>query len=514
MDRRLGERYELLARLGKGGMATVWRGRDARLLRDVAIKVLDGGAAKDGLFFFHREARAIASLQHPSVVQIFDYSGPDEEQAYIVMELVEGLTLEQLVATRRPLPEPVLAAVAHGLTSAIEHAHGRGVLHRDLKPANVLIGRDGRVLLSDFGIAKAYKDPGRLGETLAGRKTGLFGTPQYMTPEQVEERPIGPESDVFSLGSLLYAMAAGASPFADSDVVEVLRRIVDVEYAPLATARPDAPRELVEMVKACLTRDGRPRASELQRRAGRWLRRLRVLEPQRTLQAFMAGQGTETTLVTSVTGTGAGPPPRSPRRPPLVLAAVGVAGVVVSAGIGVWLGGGAFQGGSTTVELAAPAAVPAPQPAPAPVADPPPAPTARPEDPARPARAADPQPLGASKQVRRDAPPADGARAHPRPPGRPPEPVKGETPPPAPPRAEAKGEATGQATLEITVLPWGTVFLDGQEKGNTPVLRLLTVSAGKRRLKISHPTLGTVEQEVVLQGGQRKTVVVDLRKKP
>src|SRR5688572_2670679 len=205
MDRRLGDRYDLSSRLGKGGMATVWRARDARLLRDVAVKVLEGSEAKDALYFFHREARAIASMQNPSIVQIFDYSGPDEHPAYIVMELVDGLTLEQLAADRHPLPDIVMAIIAHGIAVALEHAHERGVLHRDLKPGNVLIGRDGRVLLSDFGIAKAYRDPGRLGETMAGRKTGLLGTPLYMAPEQVLETAIGPETDVFAFGSLIYA---------------------------------------------------------------------------------------------------------------------------------------------------------------------------------------------------------------------------------------------------------------------------------------------------------------------
>lgn len=254
VEERIGDRYEILGKLGRGGMASVYRARDARLLRDVAVKVLaSGDEGTESLFFFHREARAIAALRHPNIVQIHDYSGADESRAFIVMELITGGNLDDVLLIHHPLPEGVLLATACGVASALAHAHEQGVIHRDIKPANVMIEQaTGRVLLTDFGIAKAYRDPAQLGATVVAEQTQLFGTPEFMAPEQLRQDEVGPKTDVFSFGSLVYCLAAGASPFRHPETVEILRRIVDHEYQPLGGQRPDLSHATTSLVDHCL----------------------------------------------------------------------------------------------------------------------------------------------------------------------------------------------------------------------------------------------------------------------
>ncbi len=283
-------------------MATIYGARDRRLLRDVAVKVLEPNLVSDrGQRLFNREARAIAALRHNNIVQVYDYAGPEESPPYIVMELVDGFNLDQVMERGHPLPEPVIQVVLARVASALAHAHARGVVHRDLKPSNVLLERAGRVLLADFGIAKAYDNPTRLGETAAGTHTGVMGTPEFMSPEQLAERPVGPPSDVFSLGSLTYCMAVGRSPFeAGTDVVEVLRRIMDVEFRDLLEIRPELSRDLVLQIDACLQRhpETRPPAAEVAQLCNTWLYRHEIHEPEQLIAELLEDAGT--TVVTEL----------------------------------------------------------------------------------------------------------------------------------------------------------------------------------------------------------------------
>ncbi len=290
----VGDRYEIIGRIGKGGMANVYRGKDTRLLREIAVKILVG-ADKEGLFYFHREARAIAALRHQNIVQIYDYSGPDESPAYIVMELIEGGNIDEVLMVRHPLPEDIIVSSAYGVASALQHAHEHGVIHRDIKPANVMVEESGRLLLTDFGIAKAYRDAAQLGQTFSGKATQLFGTPDFMAPEQILEEELGPHTDVFTLGSLIYCLATNYSPFDHTDTVEILRRVVDVDFQPLEERRQGLSAKLNAIVNACLQADvrARPTSGKVAEYCEDLLFEHRVSNSQRNLFQYLRGERAE-----------------------------------------------------------------------------------------------------------------------------------------------------------------------------------------------------------------------------
>src|SRR5215472_6451065 len=206
--RVLGGRYALGEVLGTGGMATVWQATDQVLGRDVAVKVLDPRYASDPGFLarFEREARHAARLSHPRVVTVFD-CGLDDGTAFIVMELARGRTLRQVLDQGGRLPPGEAVAVAAAVCEALEAAHAVGLVHRDITPGNVMLC-DGEVKVLDFGIARA---DGQAGGT---RTLGVLGTAAYLSPEQASGSPVGPQSDLYSLGCVLYEMLTGTPPFA------------------------------------------------------------------------------------------------------------------------------------------------------------------------------------------------------------------------------------------------------------------------------------------------------------
>ncbi|MBX5452063.1 MAG: serine/threonine protein kinase, partial [Thermogemmatispora sp.] len=177
----LGERYQLLDPIGRGGMATIYRGRDLRMDRPVAIKVLREVYSTDPKFVtrFQREAKAASALQHPNIVQVYDY-GQSDGNYYIVMELVEGTDLRRYLRSRGILDVERAVIIAHDVALGLGAAHRRGIVHRDVKPQNILVGRDGSIKLTDFGIASVYKDINAERLTTTGM---TLGTVQYYAPE-------------------------------------------------------------------------------------------------------------------------------------------------------------------------------------------------------------------------------------------------------------------------------------------------------------------------------------------
>lgn len=286
-------RYEIRRRLGDGGMATVYLAHDLRLKRDVAVKVIRDTSSETA-FLFNREARVIAALHHDHIVQIFDYSGPQQDPPFIVMELIDGVDLRALLAAK-PSPS-MMASVAvvclSGIAAALAHAHSRGIVHRDLKPANVMLDRDGRVLLTDLGVAKPFADRDGNGVTVVGQQTRLVGTPDYMSPEQVLEHPLGPSTDVFAFGSVLYSLFSGTSPFKRDTVAETFQAIVDIAYVDLAQYCPAVPAEIAQLCRDCfaLEEGDRPAAADLVLFCEQWLSRHDV-DCRAVVSSWIASQG-------------------------------------------------------------------------------------------------------------------------------------------------------------------------------------------------------------------------------
>ena len=223
----LGDRYQVGGVIGRGGMAEVHEGRDLRLGRRVAIKILRPDLAKDPSFQarFRREAQSAAALNHPNIVAVYDTGediltdpeGQDVVVPYIVMEYVDGMTLRQLLASgRRLLPERALE-IAAGVLTALDYAHRHGIVHRDIKPANVMLTRTGEVKVMDFGIARAINESG---QTMTSA-SAVMGTAQYLSPEQARGEVVDARSDLYSTGVLLYELLVGRPPFTGESAVSI-----------------------------------------------------------------------------------------------------------------------------------------------------------------------------------------------------------------------------------------------------------------------------------------------------
>jgi eukaryotic-like serine/threonine-protein kinase len=239
-------RYRLDEMLGRGGMSEVWAATDTELGRRVALKLLapDADTAR-----FDREARAVASLGHPNITQLYDY-GQEDGRPYMVLEYLPGGTLEDRLQDGRPLPDQETMQIAAELASGLAHAHSRDVVHRDLKPANVLFDEEGRAKLADFGIARMAAGEGTLTE--AGT---VLGTAAYISPEQASGQPASAASDVYSFGVMLYRMLTGRLPFEGDNPMELVALHRDAEPPPLTQLRDDAPAVLESTAMAALAKN-------------------------------------------------------------------------------------------------------------------------------------------------------------------------------------------------------------------------------------------------------------------
>src|SRR6266852_1943016 len=226
--------YEIQSPLGAGGMGEVYRARDPRLARDVALKVLPEAFAADTerMARFEREAKVLASLNHPNVAAIYGFEESNSVRA-LVLELVEGPTLAERIA-QGPLPIEEALPIAKQICDALEYAHERGIIHRDLKPANVKVTNDGTVKLLDFGLAKALETQTASSDisssptfTHMGTQAGIIlGTAAYMAPEQAKGRPVDRRADIWAFGCVLFEMLTGAIPFRGETVTDTLAEII------------------------------------------------------------------------------------------------------------------------------------------------------------------------------------------------------------------------------------------------------------------------------------------------
>src|SRR5271154_1857494 len=244
-------------------MGEVYRATDPKLGRDVALKVLPQDVANDPerLARFQREARAVAALNHPNVVTLYSVEECDGRH-FFTMELIEGQSLDRIIPANG-LPVGQIVEIANALAEALAAAHEKGILHRDLKPANVMVTKEGRVKVLDFGLAKDVGAENANDATLtsAGRTQAgmVMGTPAYMSPEQVLGHTLDVRTDIFSLGVVLHELATGRRPFEGTSSPELVSSILRDTPLPVTDARPDLPVDLARVIRRCLEKDPRYR---------------------------------------------------------------------------------------------------------------------------------------------------------------------------------------------------------------------------------------------------------------
>jgi serine/threonine-protein kinase len=251
VNQLLAGRYLLLDKIGEGGAAVVYRARDQRLDRIVAIKLLRPQFTTDEASRkrFLNEARTAAGLNHPNVVDIYDFGENPDGSMFIAMQYIEGQNLKDLIHRRGHLSPADVVAIIPQVCNALTAAHSRGLIHRDVKPQNIMIDKRGNVLLTDFGIVKALSGPELT-------QTGMtFGTAAYLSPEQATGELIGPASDVYSLGCVMYEMLAGSPPFTGDNPAVVAYKQVWEQPRPLHDWAPEAPPALENIVMRCLNKD-------------------------------------------------------------------------------------------------------------------------------------------------------------------------------------------------------------------------------------------------------------------
>ena len=241
-------RYRIVRKLGSGGMADVYLAEDEELGRRIAIKILNDRHANDESFVerFRREAKNAAGLSHPNIVSIYD-RGEAEGTYYIAMEYLDGRSLKELVVARGPLPIPDAIDATRQVLAALRFAHRKGVVHRDIKPHNVMADADGRLKVTDFGIARA----GVSQMTEAG---SIIGTAQYLSPEQARGAPVDQRSDLYSVGVVLYEMLTGTTPFSGESPVEIAMKHLSDPPRPPSVERPDIPPDLDMVVLRALAK--------------------------------------------------------------------------------------------------------------------------------------------------------------------------------------------------------------------------------------------------------------------
>ncbi|MBU2437952.1 MAG: serine/threonine protein kinase, partial [Acidobacteria bacterium] len=251
MMQKIGK-YEILEILGKGAMGIVYKAQDPDIDREVAIKTIhfeaayEGGEEEEARTRFMREAQAAGKLSHPNIVTIYDV-GREERMTYIVMQLIKGISLQGIIASKRVFSTQEVSQLFTQLCDALDYAHKYGIIHRDIKPANILIDDNGRPFILDFGVA-------RIGASTMTQTGKTLGTPSYMSPEQVIGKKIDNRSDIFSLGVVLYELLTGRRPFEAENITTIIYKIINEEPPSLSDVRKDAPAGFADILDRVLAK--------------------------------------------------------------------------------------------------------------------------------------------------------------------------------------------------------------------------------------------------------------------
>jgi serine/threonine-protein kinase len=426
-------RFNITGILGRGAMGTVYRAHDPLLDRTVAIKTVscaglsrDESAAFEARFYL--EAKSAGRLNHPNIVTIHDV-GRSDDLAYIAMEFLNGQTLREILDSGVVLPVERSAAIAAQIADGLAFAHANDVVHRDIKPANIMVFANGTVKIADFGVASMPSGS----NTVAGM---AFGSPKYMSPEQVSGQKVDGRSDIFSLGAVLYEMLAGCPAFAGADLSDILYKVLHSAPPLPSSYCPTLPRGLDRIVARALAKDPAKRyqnANEMAAELRKYRRAARQAEKQRLAERAppaSAGPGDATALVATIPLSTLTTAKRSAPALRFALPALALAGL---AG---WL-------------LLRPPAVPATSPPPI-------------------ASIASQAPASAAATT--SMPPAD--------------PVAAPAPAPADSEAAAPPASPAAARLRLAIAPWGEVYVDGKLVGISPPLNAIPLPAGKHRIEI------------------------------
>lgn len=257
--RPFNENYDLIGTLGKGGMGNVYKALDKKLKREVAFKILDASADEEAIQRFYLEAQAMKELDHQNIVHVFDF-GMQNNQLFIAMTYVQGYTLSGVLQKRSKLPFEAIEVIIRQIARGLLYAHSKGIVHRDVKPSNIMLTRDNRVYVMDFGISYIHEmEQDRL------TKTGMtMGTPEYMSPEQCHGDEVTLQSDIYSMGVILYEMTCGRLPFNGNRPVEIALKHVQEPPPNPKQFRPDMPAGLSELILKCLKKKLNERFHDMQ----------------------------------------------------------------------------------------------------------------------------------------------------------------------------------------------------------------------------------------------------------
>lgn len=257
--RPFNENYDLIGTLGKGGMGFVYKALDKKLNREVAFKILDASSDEEAIQRFYLEAQAMKELDHQNIVHVFDF-GKQDNQLFIAMTFVQGYSLSDVLEKRSQLPFEAIEVIIRQIARGLLYAHNKGIVHRDVKPSNIMLTRDNRVYVMDFGISYIQEmEKNRL------TKTGMtMGTPEYMSPEQCHGDEVTLQSDIYSMGVILYEMTCGRLPFNGSRPVEIALKHVQENPPDPKQFRPDMPKGLADLIQKCLKKKLNERFHDMQ----------------------------------------------------------------------------------------------------------------------------------------------------------------------------------------------------------------------------------------------------------